>query len=102
MSILPRRVEAEIHNKARFYYVNMPMRRAWNDNRREGELRMLCGWIWVERRGAKRSRGGFNTPYAAMCDAYYSVVVGAPFGPTHARHMTLTPKLPDDENGSGK
>jgi len=63
-----------IGEHARVFYIDQRLTRAWNENRRGKELRLLTGWTWVQRGGEGKSRTGFKTRSAALRDAYYVLV----------------------------
>jgi hypothetical protein len=70
---LPNDIIAEVEAVARFRYVNVEDTKLWNENRREGELRLLTGWEWIARNGSA-SRQGFKTRTVCMRDAWYVLV----------------------------
>ena len=57
---LPNEITAAVTHLARIHYVSVEDCRIWNANRRDGELRLLTGWCWSERRGEQRYRQGFK------------------------------------------
>jgi hypothetical protein len=67
---------AAVDRVARVRYLGKRDIKAWNDNRRDGELRLLSGWEWIARNGSAH-RQGLKTVSAAYRDAYYELVVGA-------------------------
>jgi hypothetical protein len=73
----------EIQDQVRIYYADVDFVRRWNASRAEGVLRLLTGYAWIERGGARRVRCGFKTKSVALRDAYYTVVVGAETAPGH-------------------
>jgi hypothetical protein len=70
---LPNDVIASVDHVATIRYINMAECRLWNDNRHDGELRLLTGWIWVSKDGQSH-RQGFKTITIAYRDAWYSLV----------------------------
>jgi hypothetical protein len=70
---LPNSVVTDVDRVARITYINVDDCKAWNEHRRDGELRMLTGWLWVERSGA-RYRQGFKTQTICYRDAWYELV----------------------------
>lgn len=70
---LPNSIVAEVDRVATISYINVAATQRWNANRRDGELRLLTGWAWIERRGSG-SRQGFKTRTVAYRDAYYALV----------------------------
>ena len=72
----PIEVTAAVAHLARIHYVSVEDCRVWNANRRDGELRLLTGWCWSERRGEQRYRQGFKSMTVCTRDAYYHLVLG--------------------------
>lgn len=63
-----------VEEAVRVWYVDRDMCQRWNSTRREGELRLLTGWCWIEKRSGGQYRHGFKTKTVALRDAYYTVV----------------------------
>lgn len=70
---LPANIIADVDRVARIYYVAVADTKAWNEHRRDGELRLLTGWCWSAR-GGGAFRQGFKTPTVAYRDAWYALV----------------------------
>lgn len=70
---LPNRVVAAVNEVARIGYIDMTLTKAWNEQRKEGELRALTGWYWVAKHGTEY-RHGFKTMTMAYSDAWHSLV----------------------------
>lgn len=66
-------VVAEVERLALVRYVSAAECKLWNEHRREGELRLFCGWMWAARRGGGY-QGGLRTRSAALRDAWYQLV----------------------------
>lgn len=86
----------EIEEVARFHYVDHRLTKAWNENRKGGELRLLTGWVWVSRKDATLHRGGFKTRSVAMRDAFYTLIQHIE-APTLMRVVVRKPKATIDE-----
>ena len=86
---LPRKIIREINAIARIRYISVEECKAWNKHRQDGELRLLCGWEWIEREG-NRHRQGFKSQTVCLRDAYYVLIKGeeAPGLPTEARRKS--------------
>ena len=54
----------DVDRVARIWFISWDMAQAWNTKRREGELRMMTGWVWTSRDG-KQERVAFRTMTAA-------------------------------------
>jgi hypothetical protein len=74
---LPNDVIAAVDDLARIYYVNVDDCKSWNANRREGELRLLTGWVWQAKRSLDGSiyQQGLKTKTQCYRDAYYRLVL---------------------------
>jgi hypothetical protein len=70
---LPQNIVAEVDRVARIRYLDREACRAWNEHREPGELRLLSGWCWASKSGA-RHQFGLKTMTAAYRDAWYVVV----------------------------
>jgi hypothetical protein len=70
---LPDNIIADVSRVARVFYINVHDCKAWNATRRDGELRMLTGWVWIARSGGAY-RQGFKTQTVCYRDAYYDLV----------------------------
>lgn len=70
---LPNDVIAEVERVAMVRYIDVMVCKRWNEHRRDGELRLLTGWMWQQRRGGL-VRQGFKTRTVAIRDAYYVLV----------------------------
>jgi hypothetical protein len=66
-------IVSAVEEVARVFYVDMTMASRWNEHRREGELRMMTGWVWSSKDG-REERGGFKTPTVAYIDCHYRLV----------------------------
>jgi hypothetical protein len=73
---LPRKVIDDVRQVARIHYVSVTETKAWNDHRKDGELRLLTGWEWIARDGSS-FRGGFKTETVCFRDAWYALVAQA-------------------------
>ena len=69
-------IVAEVDRVARVWFISWEMAQGWNAKRREGELRMMTGWVWTSRDG-KQERVAFRTMTAAYIDAHYTLVARA-------------------------
>ena len=67
-------IVAEVEQVARVFYVDQGMAQRWNEHRRDGELRLMTGWVWSAKSG-REERGGVKTVTAAYIDAYYRLVL---------------------------
>lgn len=72
---LPDNIVADVERVARIFYVNKQDTKAWNEHRRDGELRLLTGWCWTSRNGG-HYRQGFKTRTVCYRDAWYVLVQG--------------------------
>lgn len=63
-----------VERVARIRYVDKINAQLWNQNRRDGELRLLTGWSWTAKGGSGKHRQGFKTMSAAYRDAYYALI----------------------------
>lgn len=54
-------------------YLNQEGCVAWNRYRKEGELRLLTGWVWTSRVDGTQQQG-FKTVSACYRDAYYVLI----------------------------
>jgi hypothetical protein len=63
----------QIEHVARFRYIGRDECALWNGHRRNGELRLLSGWEWLEKNG-ERHQQGLKTLTAAYRDAYYVLI----------------------------
>ena len=77
---------AAVDDVASIRYLNGRYCKLWNKHRRDGELRMLTGWVWTAKDGSV-SRGGFKTISVAYRDCYYVLV-------QHASVPGLTSRRP--------
>ena len=66
----------DVDRVARVWFISWDMAQGWNAKRREGELRMMTGWVWTSRDG-KQERVAFRTMTAAYIDAHYTLVARA-------------------------
>jgi hypothetical protein len=66
----------DVDRVARVWFISREMAQGWNTKRREGELRMMTGWVWTSRDG-KQERVAFRTMTAAYIDAHYTLVARA-------------------------
>lgn len=66
----------DVDRVARIWFISWDMAQAWNTKRREGELRMMTGWVWTSRDG-KQERVAFRTMTAAYIDCHYTLVARA-------------------------
>jgi hypothetical protein len=71
---LPNDVISQVDTLARVYYVNMSDCQSWNATRKEGELRLLTGWMWVAKSGGAHQQG-LKTQTQCYRDAYYRLVL---------------------------
>jgi len=71
---LNRETIKQVDRVAQIYYMNSKQCAVWNRHRKEGELRLLTGWCWRERRGANLQQG-LKTQTACYRDAWYALVV---------------------------
>jgi hypothetical protein len=71
---LPDQTLREIDRVARFRYIGKHECMSWNEHRRDGELRLLSGWEWLERGGQGRHQQGLKTLTAAYRDAFYVLI----------------------------
>lgn len=76
---------------ARFRYIGRAECAQWNEHRRDGELRLLSGWEWLEKGGEGRHQQGLKTLTAAYRDAYY-VLVRKETLPRLPSHLKIVPK----------
>jgi len=85
---LPNDVVVSVDDTARIYYVTVLDCKRWNEYRREGELRMLTGWMWVAKSGGLYQQG-LKTKTQCYRDAYYRLVVkkSAPSIRSHIRRV---------------
>jgi hypothetical protein len=67
---------AEVEAVARISYIDQSIAARWNEHRREGELRMMTGWVWAARDGSDE-RAGFKSVTACTIDAWYRLVARA-------------------------
>jgi hypothetical protein len=72
---------------ARIYYVNVGDCQAWNANRRDGELRLLTGWMWTAKHGGVYQQG-LKTQTQCYRDAYYRLVLKST-APSLVRRSTV-------------
>jgi hypothetical protein len=73
---LSAKVIADVGRVARVRYIGVIETQAWNEHRKDGELRLLTGWEWIARDGS-RFQGGFKTQTVAYRDAWYALVAQA-------------------------
>lgn len=66
-------VISDVERVALIRYVGVDECRRWNEHRREGELRLLTGWMWAAKRG-RSYQHGFKTRTIALIDAWYHLV----------------------------
>ena len=66
----------DVDRVARVWFISWDMAQGWNAKRREGELRMMTGWVWTSRDG-KQERVAFRTMTAAYIDCHYTLVARA-------------------------
>jgi hypothetical protein len=66
----------DVNKVARVWFIDWTMAQVWNAKRREGELRMMTGWVWTSRDGSQE-RVAFRTITAAYIDAHYTLVARA-------------------------
>jgi hypothetical protein len=69
-------IVTQVQEVARIFYVDVGMATKWNEQRKEGELRMMTGWCWSAKKGG-RERTGIKSITTAYIDAYYALVVEA-------------------------
>jgi hypothetical protein len=67
---------AAVDAVARISYIGQAIAGRWNEHRREGELRMMTGWVWAARDGSDE-RAGFKSVTACYIDAWYRLVAKA-------------------------
>jgi hypothetical protein len=84
---IPTNVLDAVNDVARIGYVDGSLCRRWNQQRREGELRLMTGWYW-ESRTARKFRQGFKTRSVAYRDCWYELVQQ-----TSAPSFTRGPRL---------
>jgi hypothetical protein len=84
---LPNAVIVTVDDIARIYYVNVGDCQSWNANRREGELRLLTGWMWSAKNGGLYQQG-LKTKTQCYRDAYYRLVLKST-APSLLRRSTL-------------
>jgi hypothetical protein len=87
---LPNDIVEQVEAVARIHYVDVFATKLWNEHRRDGELRLLTGWAWVERNG-RLHRQGFKTRTVAYRDAYYALILGDT-APHEARRVNVRSK----------
>lgn len=75
MSYFPIEIMSAVDDVADVRYIGRDEVIRWNTHRREGELRLLCGYAWFARKGNDH-RQGFKSYSAAVRDAYYVLVAG--------------------------
>jgi hypothetical protein len=63
----------EVDAVARIKYIARDDVKLWNENRRDGELRLLTGWMWTAKDGSAHQQG-LKTYSAAIRDAWYVLV----------------------------
>jgi hypothetical protein len=83
---LPRDVIAAVDDVARIYYVNVNDCTSWNANRKDGELRLLTGWMWASKNGGVYQQG-LKTQTQCYRDAYYRLVLKSTAPSLHRRTM---------------
>jgi hypothetical protein len=66
-------VIADVDRVARIFYINVHDCKAWNATRRDDELRMLTGWVWIARQGGAYHQG-FKTETVCYRDCWYALV----------------------------
>lgn len=68
---LPKEIVTNVERVARVYYIDKSDSDLWNKNRKDGEVRIFCGWGWV---GKDMRRQGFKSMSSCYRDAYYELV----------------------------
>jgi hypothetical protein len=63
----------DVNKVARVWFIDWTMAQGWNAKRRDGELRMMTGYVWTSRDGTQE-RVAFRTMTAAYIDAYHVLV----------------------------
>ena len=67
-------IVAMVDEVAIIHYVDMQACAAWNKNRREGEIRLLTGWVWTAKIGSQYQQG-LKSKTQCYRDAYYRLVL---------------------------
>lgn len=73
MSFFAQGIVEQVEAVARLRYIARDDVKLWNENRRDGELRLLSGWMWTAKDGSAHQQG-LKTYSAAVRDAYYVLV----------------------------
>jgi hypothetical protein len=63
----------QVEAVARIKYLGREEVRLWNENKRDGELRLLSGYMWTAKDGSAHQQG-LKTYSAALRDAWYVLV----------------------------
>jgi hypothetical protein len=71
---IPNDIIASVDEIATIHYVDMQACQAWNQHRREGEIRLLTGWVWTAKVGGLYQQG-LKTKTQCYRDAYYRLVL---------------------------
>jgi hypothetical protein len=71
---IPQDVVDMVDDVATVRYVAVSDCVTWNKNRREGDLRLLTGWVWTARNGSLYQQG-LKTKTQCYRDAYYRLVL---------------------------
>jgi hypothetical protein len=74
MSFYSQDITDQVDEVCRIRYMARDDVNAWNRNRRDGELRLLSGWMWTAKNGSAYQQG-LKTRSAAIRDAYYVLIV---------------------------
>lgn len=72
---LPQSVISDVNRHARVFYIDSEMTWRWNEHRRKGEPRLMCGWCWESKHGPE-SQTGINSKTQAYLFAHLALVAG--------------------------
>lgn len=88
MSFFSSDIVDQVESVARIRYIARQDVKLWNDNRKDGELRLLSGWMWTSKADPNQHQQGLKTMSAAIRDAYYVLIQHSAAPPVTARRMT--------------
>jgi hypothetical protein len=64
-----------VNEVATIFYIDQGFARLWNAKRNEDELRMMTGWMWVDRKNPNHFHRSLKSKTAAYIDAWYALVI---------------------------